>query len=61
MNEGYTPTIGTWIDSERPKSKPYNDVSMIVSDDEENLLKLKKKYNQIAILVIYSNGSYKEI
>ncbi len=57
IDEGHTPAIGTWTDSERQDSKPYNDVSMIVSDDEGNLLRPKKKHNQMTILVIDKNAN----
>ena len=55
------PTIGTWTDLRRPDSKPYNDVNMIISDDEENLLRLKKMHNQVTILAIDKDANRRYI
>ena len=54
VDEGYTPSIGTWTDMD--KNKVDNDVGMVVSADVKKLLTFKRKYNQKEILVVYSNG-----
>ncbi len=53
VSEGYTPSIGTWTNR---RKRVFNDVSMIVSADKDELLRLKKKHDQLIILVVYENG-----
>ncbi len=56
VHDGYTPSIGTWVDMD--KDVVDNDVGIIVSADVDTLLTFKNKYNQKEVLVVYSNGDY---